>query len=64
MQHQEKNMTTQEMIEYFGSRKKMADFFDIWVHGTYRWDDTPPMLRQYQVEQFSGGELKADREYA
>ena len=53
-------MTTADMIDFFGSRKKMADYFGIWVHATYRWGDTPPQLRQFQVERYTDGELRAD----
>jgi transcriptional repressor of cell division inhibition gene dicB len=53
-------MTTDEAIAYFGSRKKMADFLEIWPHGTYRWGEYPPKLRQFEIERISDGELKVE----
>tara|TARA_R110000787_G_scaffold25001_1_gene70518 strand:+ start:98 stop:262 length:165 start_codon:yes stop_codon:yes gene_type:complete len=53
-------MTTDEAIAFFGSRKKMADFLGIGLHGTYRWGDHPPKLRQFEIERLSDGELVAD----
>ena len=53
-------MTTDKAIAHFGSRKKMADFFDIWPHATYRWGEFPPKLRQFEIERLTGGELKAE----
>lgn len=53
-------MKTDEAIKFFGDRKKMAEVLGIWPHGTYRWGDSPPMLRQYQIERISEGKLKAD----
>ena len=53
-------MTTDEAIAYFGDRKKMAEALGIGLHGTYRWGDHPPKLRQFQIERLSDGELVAD----
>lgn len=54
-------MTTDEAIAYFGSRKKMADSLEIWPHGTYRWGEYPPKLRQFEIERISQGELKIEK---
>ena len=53
-------MTTKDAIEYFGSRKKLADALGIWPHPIYRWKDTPPKLRQFEIERLTSGELVAD----
>ena len=53
-------MTTYEAIAFFGSRKKMAEVLNIWPHGTYRWGDYPPRLRQFEIERISKGELKVE----
>jgi hypothetical protein len=53
-------MTTEEAIAHFGDRKKMAEALGIWPHGTYRWGDHPPKLRQFEIERLSDGELRAD----
>jgi transcriptional repressor of cell division inhibition gene dicB len=50
-------MTTEQAIAFFGDRKKMAKALDIGLHGTYRWGDHPPMLRQFQMERLSDGAL-------
>tara|TARA_R110000787_G_scaffold73814_2_gene164394 strand:- start:332 stop:496 length:165 start_codon:yes stop_codon:yes gene_type:complete len=53
-------MTTKEAIEWFGGRKKMADFLGIWPHATYRWGEHPPKLRQFQIERASSNELTVE----
>lgn len=55
-------MTTQECIDYFGSRKKLADALNLWPQGVYSWGERPPIARQYQIEVVTEGKLKADRE--
>jgi hypothetical protein len=50
-------MTTDEAIEYFGDRKRMAQALGIGLHGTYRWGESPPKLRQFEIERISDGEL-------
>mgnify|MGYP003659349276 FL=1 len=53
-------MKTTEAIEWFGSRKKMADALGIWPHATYRWGENPPMLRQFEIEHLSDNELTVE----
>ena len=55
-------MTTSEAIRWAGSRKDLAAVLGIWPHGIYRWGDTPPPARQWQLEALSGGELRVDPE--
>jgi len=38
----------------------MAEALGSWPHGTYRWGENPPKLRQFQMERLSAGELKVD----
>ena len=52
-------MTTDEAIAHFGDRKQMAKALGIGLHGTYRWGESPPKLRQFEIERISAGELKA-----
>ncbi|HQT42804.1 MAG TPA: Cro/CI family transcriptional regulator [Halothiobacillus sp.] len=66
-------MRTKEAIEFFsgttkagaptkgGGVKALADALGIWPHVIYRWGDTPPLARQYEIEVKTGGKLKADR---
>jgi len=53
-------MTTDEAIAYFGDRKEMAEALGIGLHGTYRWGENPPMLRQFEIERLTKGGLPAD----
>jgi hypothetical protein len=55
-------MTTQEAIAYYGDVKRLAQELDIWPHVIYRWGDSPPMARQYELEVKTGGKLKAEVE--
>ena len=54
-------MTTKEVIDYFGSIRKMATALDIWPQVVYTWGERPPMSRQYEIEVKTKGALKADR---
>jgi hypothetical protein len=53
-------MTTNEAINYFGGRKKLAETLGIWPHVIYRWGENPPRLRQFELERITNGELKAN----
>ena len=54
-------MTTDEAINYYGSIKKLAAALEIWPHVIYRWEDSPPLARQYELEVKTNGKLKADK---
>lgn len=54
-------MKTQEAINYYGSLRKLAKVLDVWPQLIYKWGETPPMGRQYELEVRTNGELKADR---
>lgn len=53
-------MTKADALEYFGSRKRLAQALDVWPHAISRWGEYPPELRQYQIERLTGGELQAE----
>ena len=55
-------MTTKEAIEFFGSRKKLAEALGIWHSGIYRWGEHPPKLRQFELERITEGALKVAAE--
>jgi hypothetical protein len=59
-QQEGKNMTTKEAIDHFGSVKALADALRIWPHSVYKWGERPPMLRQYQIQVLTRGEIRAD----
>lgn len=54
-------MTTQEAIDHFGDRRRLAEALGVWVTALYSWEERPPILRQYQLEVLTEGKLKADR---
>jgi DNA-binding transcriptional regulator YdaS (Cro superfamily) len=56
-------MTTQDALDFFGSRKALAQALDIWPHSISRWGDRPPELQQYRIERVTKGKLKADQPY-
>lgn len=53
-------MKTKDAIDHFGGVKPLAEALGIWPHVIYRWGDTPPMARQYEIEVKTGGKLKAE----
>ena len=53
-------MTTEEALEYFGGRKRLAAALDIWPHATARWGKFPPKVRQYQIQVITEGNLKVE----
>lgn len=53
-------MKTSEAIAYFGSIRKLASALDMWPHSIYRWGDTVPLAKQYELEIKTKGELKAE----
>ena len=54
-------MTTKEAIDHYGSIKELAAALGIWPHVIYRWGDSPPMARQYELEVKTNGRLKAGK---
>ena len=54
-------MTTQEAVDFFGGRQKLAEALGIWVSSVYQWGESPPPVRQFQIEVASKGKLKAER---
>jgi len=43
-------MTTQEAIDAFGSRRKLAEALGISPQAVWKWGDTVPELRMYQIK--------------
>lgn len=55
-----REMTTQEAIEYYGgTQQKLADAIGITQASVSEWGEYPPPIRQLQLQQLSGGRLKA-----
>jgi transcriptional repressor of cell division inhibition gene dicB len=53
-------MKTSEAIAHYGGVKELAAALGIWPHVVYRWGDSPPMARQYEIEVKTSGVLRAD----
>ena len=54
-------MKTQDVIDFFGSRKKAAEKLGIEnVSSFSHWGDSVPELRQYQIQVLTKNKLKAD----
>jgi hypothetical protein len=54
-------MKTQDVIDFFGSRKKAAEKLGIdSVSAFSHWGDSVPELRQYQIQVLTKNKLKAD----
>jgi hypothetical protein len=50
-------MKTQDAIEFFGSRKAIADALGIWPQSVYNWGDEVPPLRAYQLREIMDKKL-------
>ena len=54
-------MKTQDVIDFFGSRKKVAEKLGIKTVSAFsHWGDFVPELRQYQIQVITKNKLKAD----
>ena len=54
-------MKTQDVIDFFGSRKKLAEKLGVKdVSAFSHWGDSVPELRQYQIQVLTKNKLKAD----
>ncbi|WP_312288824.1 Cro/CI family transcriptional regulator [Stutzerimonas nitrititolerans] len=54
-------MKTQDVADYFGSKKKLADALGIRPSAVTMWGETIPESRQYQIQVLSKGKFKAGR---
>jgi len=52
-------MRTSEAIEYFGTRRKLAELLGISTQATYDWGDEIPELRAYQIQVLTKNALVA-----
>ena len=53
-------MNTQNAIEFFGSKAKLARALDIKAPSIHNWGEQVPKQRQYELERITKGALKAD----
>lgn len=54
-------MKTSEAVARFGSVRSLAQALGLTEQAVYLWGEYPPQLRQYELEELTGGELKAER---
>ena len=63
--HNYLTMKTQDVIDFFGSRKKAAEKLGIKnVSAFSHWGGQVPALRQYQIQVLTKNKLKADPDIA
>lgn len=53
-------MTFDEALRYFGTQARMARAVGVSRAAILKWTDGVPLLRQYQLERVTGGDLVAD----
>ena len=53
-------MLTLDAIEYYGSKRALADAVGLQLPSIYDWGLHPPPLRQIQLERITGGALRAE----
>ncbi len=47
-------MKTEEAIQAFGGIKPLADALEIWPQAVYKWGETVPALRAFQIREILG----------
>lgn len=55
-------MKTEEVVEHFGSKVKVAEALGCWHTTICAWGEYPPLGRQYQIQALTNGQLKAEPE--
>ena len=53
-------MKKSDAIEHFGSASKLATAINIAPAAVSQWGETIPLLRAYQLEKITGGQLKVE----
>ena len=55
-------MTTQEAIQFFGSKAQVADALGCSRAAVTMWGEEPPRARQWQIQVLTKGKLKVSKE--
>ena len=55
-------MKTQQVIDHFGSQAAVAQALGIAQPSVAQWHESPPALRQLQIEALTNGALRAGPE--
>ncbi len=53
-------MKSKEVIEYFGSVTLVAEALNTRHGAVWNWGEYPPLIRQFELEKITNGELVAD----
>ena len=53
-------MIKKEVIKYFGSCTAVAEKLGVSKSSVSQWGETVPLLRAYQLEKITGGQLKVE----
>ena len=51
-------MTTDDAVNYFNSKRRLAFALDISPQAVSGWGEYPPVLRQYQIQDITKQELQ------
>jgi hypothetical protein len=54
-------MTTAEAVSHYGTQVKLATALGMAQSTIAGWGEHPPAIRQLQIQQLTGGKLKAER---
>lgn len=54
-----RSMKTQNAIKFFGGKPQLAKALGVQLSSLYDWKDVVPFARQQQIEEITGGKLKA-----
>lgn len=54
-------MKTADVVEYFGTQEQVAAALGISQAAVSQWGDEVPPRRAYEIEQITGGKLKAPK---
>lgn len=57
-------MKTQEVADFFGGKKKLAQALGVSPSAVSMWGETVPMSRQFQIQVISKGKFKAEQQSA
>lgn len=53
-------MNLNEVADFFGGKKKLADALGIYPSAVTQWGEIVPLGRQYQIQVLTSGKFKAE----
>lgn len=57
-------MTTAEVIKFFNGKAKTARALGLTYQAVQKWGGHPPLLRQFEIERLTDGQLRAEQRRA